>query len=396
MLLLPAEHRQDPAAFYACMRREQPVWLDEADGTWSVFRHAAVRTVLKDFQRFGSDPAVLTPLPAGFDPNRPSLIRLDPPDHRRLRARVAPTFTPARIARLAPTIAALAHGMVDGIVSSGRMDVIEDLAFPLPVTVIAELLGVPPSDRAMYKRWADRLLGRRQRFQLQDPIPEEARQAMQEMDAYFSAVVRERRRRPQNDLISEWAAPGAADALSDAELINLCALMLLAGHVTTVNLIGNAVWTLLEWPEQLARLRRDPDLLSLAIEEVLRFRGPVPAVVRFTRVPVTIGAETIPAGKMVVAWIGSANLDETVFPEPERFDVTRNPREHLAFGSGIHVCLGAPLARLEGQIALSVLLERLHDLSWLDPDVRRQAGQRILYGLDSLPIAFRERPLVAA
>lgn len=395
MLVIPAAHRRNPSPFFARLRRQSPVWYDESDNTWSVFRHADVRHVLKDFQRFGSDPAVLVPPPPGLEPDRPSLIRLDPPDHRRLRSRVAPTLTPARIARLAPRIATMAHACLDAVAAAGEMDVIDDLAFPLPVTVIADLLGVPATDRPLYKEWADRLIGRRPTLRLDAPPPEDARRALAEMDAYFAEVIQARRRRPQDDWISAWAAPGD-DAMGDAELLALCSLMLLAGHVTTVNVIGNAVWTLLEWPAAWERLRRNPALVGPAIEEVLRFRGPVPAVVRFTREPVALGGETIPAGNTVVAWLAAANHDPCVFPAPEAFDVDRYPREHLAFGSGIHVCLGAPLARLEATIALTVLLARLDAPAWGDPAVRQTGGERFLYGLEHLPITFRARPAVVA
>jgi cytochrome P450 len=395
MLLPPADQHLNPYPYYASMRREQPVAYDPADDTYAVFRHDDVRLVLKDFTRFSSDPRRLAqPIPGDLD--RPSLIRMDPPDHRRVRSLVAPFFAPAHIARLTSTITRLAHGLIDAVAPTRQMDVIEDLAFPLPVTVIAELLGIPPTDRPMYKRWADMLLGRRRLIRITEGPPEEALQAQREMDAYFGEVIHQRRRRPQEDLISQWVAFGASGGVSDAEILNLCSLMLLAGHVTTVNLIGNALWTLLEWPDALARLRRDPALLPAALEEVLRYRAPVQAISRITTEDVTIGGQSIPAGRLVTGWIGSANRDEAAFPAPDRFNVMRNPSTHIAFGTGIHVCLGAPLARLEGQVVLRVLLERLEAFDWA-PDAGLQASKQVvLFGLAYLPIRFELAQPVAA
>jgi cytochrome P450 len=283
------------------------------------------------------------------------------------------------------------------------MDLIADFAYPLPTTVIAELLGVPTTDRPMFKRWADALFAR----QLSDtdlihaevveleqrPDFQRAKQATLDMEAYFERALDERRREPHNDLMSELlAAEVEGERLTGDELLSFCILLLLAGHVTTTNLLGNAMLCLDEHPDQMEKLRAEPELTASAVEEILRHASPVWRLIRRPQNAVEIGGKTIPAGAVVFAWLASANRDEEQFPDPTRFDVARTPNKHVAFGHGIHFCVGAPLARMEASIALPMLLAQL-------PHLRRGRGAPLemltssfLFGVKKLPVTFTASP----
>jgi cytochrome P450 len=386
-------------AHYARQRAQSPVWRDEETGSWHVYRYADVQQVLTNHQAFASHRAfgqgdrgggASDPPP----PQRPgpmllaeSLISSDPPRHTQLRALVNKAFTPRAVAALEPSIRALAREMLDRLAPTGRMDVMADLARPLPVTVIAQLLGIAVEDRAQFQKWSDDLVGSSDAAAEGDP--EVRRRAQQALADYFRAVVADKRRRPGDDLISALlAARIDGEALQERELLAFCTLLLIAGHETTTNLIGNGFLCLLQHPEAHARLRADPALAASAVEEVLRFSSPVQALVRRTVKPLRLGGASLPADATVVPWIGSANRDEAVFPEPERFLLTRSPNRHLAFGAGIHFCLGAPLARLEGRLVLQAMVERLRD-----PELDAQGPLRwspgFLRGLRRLPVRFR-------
>ncbi len=384
--VLSDEVRLHPWPIYARLRRSGGVARMGPEGPWSVYRYDDVRAVLGDHTRFSSAH------PGAEGPR--SLIQSDPPRHTQLRGLVSRAFSPHTVASLEPRIAALAEELLDAAAARGTFDLITDFAGPLPVMVIAEMLGIAAEDRARFKHWSDVVVassdavlgegGRRDRG--------EHERAWTEMIDYFSRAVQARRAEPRDDLISGLlAAEVDGERLNMADILNFCWLLLVAGNETSTNLIGNAALCLMEdGGEALDRLRADPSLLPSAVEEVLRFRSPVQAMFRHARVPVEIGGQRLQAGERLIAWMGSANRDPERFPEPDRFDITRSPNAHVAFGHGVHFCLGAPLARLEGRIALEALLRRLPAEAW-----RLREGAVplkpvegfILYGVQRLELA---------
>lgn len=384
-----SEWQLNPYPWYQQMREQAPVRFDEQSRTWHVYRFDDVQRVISDHAVFSSEFGRMNQADDNNRPLQSSLIASDPPRHRQLRALITQAFTPRAVAALQPRIAQIVHEYLDRVVATGHMDVIDDLSYPLPVIVIAEMLGIPTAERDQFKRWSDAVvtfengsgeLGSGQRRE----VP-----AMRQMRDYFVEKIAERRAQPKDDLISQLiAAQIAGRRLTEEELVGFCILLLVAGNETTTNLIANAIWCLDENPEQMALLRSQPDLIGGAIEEVLRHRSPVKAMFRITKTDTTIRDQTIRAGQPVIAWLGSANRDAAQFPDPERFDIMRNVNRHIAFGHGIHYCLGAPLARLEAQIALPIMLERLPNLK-RDRDVPLEPlNSPILYSVKHLPITF--------
>ncbi|WP_197361253.1 cytochrome P450 family protein, partial [Streptomyces clavuligerus] len=292
----------------------------------------------------------------------PSLLESDPPDHTRLRRLIAREFTARRVEQLAPRIERITAELLDALPPTGRGDLIESLAFPLPITVICELLGVPTKDREVFRSWSSELI---------TPTSEEAgRLALDALTPYLDTLVEAKRRDPSDDLLSALVATHDEDGdrLSVPELRGLAYLLLVAGHETTVQLIAGAVRALLVDPVRLTAVRADPSLLDAVIEETLRHEGPIlTSAGRFTVAPVEIGGVTVPAGEIVVVGLGAASRDPARFPDPDTFDPARDTRGHLAFGHGIHFCIGAGLARLEARIALEALLNRLPALA-ADPE----------------------------
>ncbi|WP_445154525.1 cytochrome P450 [Arthrobacter sp. Hor0625] len=379
------EHPLDPFPRYQRMRETAPVFHDEASGSWHVFRYDDVQRVLSDHAAFSSRMRPDEPSESGhlFES---SLITTDPPRHRQLRSLVTQAFTPKAVDALAPRIARLAEDLLDGIAARGSADLIEELAYPLPVIVISELLGVPAEDRDRFKQWSDVIVS-----QTRTGAPSaEHEAANREMTEYFLALIEQRRSRPGTDLVSGLlAADIDGQKLSVPELLGFCSLLLVAGNETTTNLIGNAVLCFTEVPGTLERLRRDPALLPPAIEEVLRYRSPVQSMYRITVAATELGGVRIPAGAPMVAWIGSANRDERQFPRPGEFDVERTPNRHLAFGHGVHFCLGAPLARLEARTALQATLARLPGLAVDPAPPLERMDSTIVYGLKALPVSWQ-------
>lgn len=383
--------------WFSEMRATQPVWRDESSGCWHVFRYADVLEVSTNYQRFSSQrPRALNRRQFNSRAfSKDSLISMDPPQHRQYRNLVSPSFTPRALEPLSGRIRAIAQELLTRVRSQGYMDMVPDFSYPFPTIVIAELLGVPTSDRPTFKRWADALLSRQltdaELFSSQDvargPDFERASQAMEEMSAYFEQQLEERRRLPQKDLISDLLAAEVESArLTQDELLSFCILLLLAGHVTTTNLLSQAIRCFDEHPGAFKQLREQPELMPGAIEEVLRYASPVWRLTRVTNESVTLSGTTIPADAVVFAWLSSANRDEMQFIDPERFDIARTPNRHVAFGHGIHFCVGAPLARLEASIALPLLLEQLPDLR-VDHTVPLELlNSRVLFGFKSLPL----------
>jgi cytochrome P450 len=396
-----AAFKANPYPFFAQLRDVAPVHritLPDKRAVWLVTRYEDVVTVLKD-DRFAKDKrSVLTPdqmakepwIPSFLKPIERNMLDTDAPDHTRLRALVHMAFTPRLVENMRDRIQRLTNELLDGVQLRGRMDLIRDYAMPIPTTIIAEMLGVPVSERHKFHRWSNTIVSTvPSRWGILTAIP-----SLIAFLRYIRKLVRTRRVSPQDDLVSALVqAHEAGDELSEDELLAMISLLLIAGHETTVNLIGNGMLALMEHPQQMNRLRDDPALIKPAVEELLRYDGPVQtATERYTRVDVTIAGVTIPRGEMVFAALASANRDERQFDHPDTLDITREPNRHLAFGQGVHFCLGAPLARLEGQIAINSLLRRIADLRLAVPRhaLRRRPGL-VLNGLKSLPVAFSRR-----
>ena len=386
MDFVPAnENPLDPFPHYERMRETAPVFHDDHSGSWHVFRYDDVQRVLSEHARFssrmgGDDPSETGQLFAS------SLITADPPRHRQLRSLVTQAFKPKAVDGLAPRISQLTEELLEGIASLGTADLIQELAYPLPVIVISELMGVPADDRDRFKHWSDVVVSQTR----SGAVNEDQHLTNVEMTGYFLDLIEQRRSRPGNDLISNLlAAEIDGQKLSVAELLGFCSLLLVAGNETTTNLIGNAVLCFTEVPGTMERLRQEPSLLPQAIEEVLRFRSPVQSMYRVTVADTTLGDVQIPAGAPLVAWIGSANRDERQFERPARFDVDRSPNRHLAFGHGIHFCLGGPLARLEARIALEGILSRLPGLALAPGSRLERMDSTIVYGLKALPASWQ-------
>jgi cytochrome P450 len=362
------------------MRETRPVSYEPQRGGWGVFCYDDVQQVLSDHATFSSQFQGSAPQRAS-QPLAASLISTDPPRHRQLRALVTQAFTPRAIEALAPRIGAIVDELLGRALPQGRLDAIHDLGEPLPVIVIAELLGIPVEDRSRFKIWSDAVVS----FASDGGMS--GFQAEREMVDYFLQIIERRRRAPGDDLISGLLRAEEEGAqLSLPELLGFCALLLVAGNETTTNLLGNALLCFAERPEQWERLRAEPALLPGAIEEVLRFRSPVQAMFRIATREVELRGQRIPRGASLVVYNGSANHDGTRFDRPEELRIDRQPNRHLAFGYGIHYCIGAPLARLEARIALAALLERVQRFRRV-PGVALQAvTSPIVYGARSLPL----------
>jgi cytochrome P450 len=366
------EFRADPHRVFAQMREHDPVvcqpGVDGETMIWFVTRYDDATAMLLDDERFVRDQRLaLTeeelaehPLPPAFELIDNHMLNRDGDDHRRLRRLVTKAFTPKMVEQLRPRIQAIADELLDAVEKRGEMDLSADYAFPLPITVIAEMLGVPHADQARFQEWSDVIITPA----LDDEAIERASAQMGDFVAYLTALFAARRAEPRDDLVSALlAARDEEDALSEAELFGTVVLLIVAGHETTVGLIGNAVVNLLAHPDQLELVRADPSLLPGAIEEVLRYEGPVERTLnRWATTDVELGGHMIRRGELVIAILNSADRDPNRFPEADRLDVCRAGAKHLAFGRGSHYCLGAPLARLETEIALETLFRRLPGL----------------------------------
>jgi cytochrome P450 PksS len=386
------------------MRQEMPVYRRDAAGgksIWFITRYDDVVALLRDHTRFVKDVRnTMTPAEAAQLPTPPPLVNLlsnhmlnlDPPDHTRLRTLVNKAFTATVVQQLAGRIQTIADDLLDRVESRGQMDLIEDFAFPLPITVIAELLGIPARDRARFRRWSDAFVTPSVNIQRSTKKYLKTRRLMEDFTAYLRPVFAERRQRPRDDLISSLLqVEEAGDQLNEEELFSMMILLIVAGHETVVNLIGNGMLALLQHPDQLALLRQQPGLIRNAVEETLRYDGPLErATMRFAAQDVEIGGETIRRGDAVSLVLAAANRDPMHFVAPDQYDVSRPPPRHLGFGLGIHYCLGAPLARLEGEIAFATLLRRLPDLALAIPvENLHWHGVPILRGLRALPVSWR-------
>ncbi|MFI0237913.1 cytochrome P450 [Streptomyces sp. NPDC016845] len=361
----------DPYSAFTALRARGPVHhvrYPTGDESWLVVGHAEVRAAFAD-PRLRNDVRHSADFEDdGLYAVGRNMLQVDPPDHTRLRTLVAREFTARRVRALGPRVQEAAGTLLDAVAADGRTDLVAAYAYPLPLTIICELLGVPDADRGAFRTWSTQVVA------LDDP--ERSAKASQEMAVYLAGLAEEKRRQrdaAESDLLHALVRThdgdsGSADRLAPEELLGMAFLLLVAGHETTVNLISNSVQLLLGHPEQLAALRADPDLIEGAVEETLRFESPAPAgTYRYSAEPVELADVRIPAGARVVLSIAAANRDPARFPAPELFDIRRDPattRAHLAFGHGLHHCLGAPLARLEATLALRLLLDRFPRLAF--------------------------------
>ncbi|KDN21122.1 cytochrome P450 [Amycolatopsis rifamycinica] len=348
---------------------EKPIEFAAELGMWNAYGHPEIEAILRDPATFSSDttrlvPEELMPDP-DYDLSAGSILQMDPPLHHKMRKLVSRAFTPKVVADLEPRIAAITHELLDTIPAGDRLELVADLAYPLPVIVIAELLGVPASDRHLFKGWVDKMFESADQVSLvkkdekQDAAIMASLEGQKALADYLGVHVDERRKQPREDLLTKLVeAELDGERLSRREVVNFANILLLAGHITTTMLLGNAVLCLdthREWDE---RVRADRSLVPPAIEESLRYLTPFAAVARTTMREGEIGGVTVPADQMLLCWVAAANRDERVFTDPHTFDPLRDPNPHLAFGRGIHFCIGAPLARLEGRVALDILFDR--------------------------------------
>ena len=386
------EFLADPYPTYHRLRDEDPVHHSPLD-FWVLTRYEDVVAVLRD-PRFIKEPLVSV-VAARFGVTVPpgvglSMLDRDPPDHTRLRSLVSKAFTPRVVEGLRPRIQKIVDDLITRAEAVGRMDLIEEFAYPIPVNVICEMLGVPIGDHERFKGWSLDIARGLDSVWLppESEIPKRSGAARHAIGDYMRGLIAERRASPRGDLLSALiAAEEAGDKLSEDELIATCILLLIAGHETTVNLIGNGTLALLRHPEELRRLRETPGLITSAVEELLRYDGPVQRTARITSTEVTIGGRTIGKGEMVMPFIGAADRDPSQFSDPDRLDLGRTDNRHIAFGWGIHFCLGAPLARVEGQIAIDTLVRRLPRLTLVDDEPEHRQSLT-LRGLKALPVTF--------
>ncbi|GIO93491.1 cytochrome P450 [Paenibacillus lactis] len=363
-----------PLEWFRQMRTESPVAAIDGSGAWNVFKYEDVKAVFTNYEVFSSQGS-----PSTEDPIESSLLRQDPPKHRQLRKLVSHAFTPRMIESLAPKIEEITKSLLDEAEKKGKMDIVADLASPLPIVVIAEMLGVSLEYRERFKAWSDALVGDNYEAYIQ---------CQREMSEYFSAIADDRRRHPQDDLITKLVeARIDNESLTELEIIGFCILLLVAGNETTTNLISSAVLAIDSLPEVRAELLADRSLIPGALEEVFRYFSPVQVMFRRVKQETELGGKTLRENEHVYIWMASANHDEAVFERPDVFNIHRNPNPHLGLGSGIHYCLGSQLARMESRIAIEALLERF-------PEYRRDRSAPLSRMDSTMMFALKELPII--
>src|ERR1700687_1347936 len=383
--------RANPYPHYKPLLAGPPRILDLFGPTAMVTRFADVTTVLRDHAHFSSvrprDPA--EPPNEGPFAGARTMLFSDPPMHTRLRRLVSRDFTPRRIREMEPRIREIAKQLIDAASRKGDFDVMNGIANALPVMVIAEMLGVPPDHYEQFKHWSDIVVSGDNTLP-GTPLPDEFHAATKALRNYFAEEIERRRKQPGTDLVSALvAAHDDAEAMPADELLAFVLLLLLAGNETTTNLIGNGMLALGRSPAQMDLLRQHPELMPRAIEEILRYDGPVQSTIRFTTESVNLGGIALPAKLGCFIIVAAANRDPPQFADPDRFDITREPRDHVALGEGIHFCIGAPLARMEGAIAIGAILERFPRLRLKDPNADvTYKGSYFLRGLNSLTMSI--------
>ncbi|MFF8905718.1 cytochrome P450 [Streptomyces olivaceoviridis] len=378
------------------LRETGPVRYDETQGVWQVLDHETVATVLADPATYSSDMSALAPTQSDFETFRQgNFVGMDPPEHRKLRTLVSQAFTPRVVQGLGPRIEAVCARLLDAVADRDRFDLVDALAYPLPIIVIAELLGIPGEEHRLFQEWASVLFGGDQLGEAPDMADlERALEAIaptvREMNGYMLDHIRARRADPGDDLTSRLiAAEVDGVRLADQEMVGFVALLLVAGHITTTALLGNAVVTFDRHPGTNAALRAEPARIPAAVEEVLRWLPPFPELGRRVTRPVVLGGHEIAADTLLMAHLGAANRDPARFAAPDAFDVTRHPNPHLTFGHGIHFCFGAPLARLEARIALRMLHERFRMLAIPSYEDIAYQNPAVIIGVRHLPVEVR-------
>jgi cytochrome P450 len=385
-------YRANPYPYYEALYGRPPYQLNMFVPMVLVGRYRDAIAILHDHERFSSVPR-MTPLVQErleLFGTAPRVVFSDPPVHTRLRRLVSRAFTPRRIRDLEPKIHEFTRTLLDRVAEKGTFEVMSDLANPLPVMMIAHILGVPPEDYLTFKQWSDRVIESDNTLP-GTPLPESVKAAFRSLRAYFVQEIEKRRRAPAEDLVSALVASrDEADALTEEELITFVVLLLLAGNETTTNLIGNGMLALGRNPDQMQKLIREPLLMPGAVEEMLRYDCPVQSTARYPKIDVTIDGVELKANTVTFVMVAAANRDPEKFRNPGVFDVTRERNDHLAFGEGIHYCLGAPLARMEGRIAIETALARFPGLRLANPDQQfSYKGSYFLRGLSELPMALR-------
>jgi cytochrome P450 len=388
--------RRDPNALYERGRREHPAFRHAGLPVplVSVFRYADVQAVLRDAELFSNDFGRGRGLPpevqALADQAPPSMLGMDPPDHTRLRSLVNKAFTPRIVRQLEPRLRQVAHELLDRALEQREVDLVQALTYPLPVTAIAEIIGVPPADREQFKVWSDAAVATLGTGFFAPPSVEQMQRELalrQEMNRYFIPLAEARRREPKEDLLTGLVqAEHEGSRLDQDEMLAMLVLLLVAGNETTTTLIGNAVLTLLDHPGELKRLRDDPRRMASAVDEVLRFDSPVQFDPRRASRGTEIAGTPVAENTLVLCWLGSANRDERVFERPDVFDITRERNPHLAFGFGTHHCLGHNLARLEAGVALEVLLERTASFERTDRELLPLHPSPVFKAVTKLPL----------
>ncbi|WP_276299570.1 cytochrome P450 [Halorussus lipolyticus] len=386
----------EPFDWYREMRDENPVRYDEDRQSWDVFRYDDVKAILDDDGNFSVDPSNADYYDAsasqGPELLQSTMLFQDPPRHDELRSVVDDAFKPQNVRELEPRLNELADDLLDQILaeSDGEMDIVTSLAYPYPVITIAEHLGIPSDERAQFKQWSNTIVETARTDDEQSEIAENQQQKNQEMAQYFLRLINQRRENPQDDLLSTIATAESDDGtrLSDEEALGMCVLLLVAGNVTTTNLITNAIRCFGNH-DLFGELRGDDDALMSAIDEALRYRSPVQTMARFATDDVTMHGKTIEEGDRVQLWLGSANRDERKFEDADTFKPDRTPNQHLGFGSGTHYCLGSSLARLEAKTVLSKLLDRLESVELVETDLT-PTRSTFVYGVESLPVRFEQ------
>jgi cytochrome P450 len=392
--LLSADLARDPYPLYHAIRANSPVYLDPKLGRWLVTGYAETVAVMSDL-RFSAALQTFPYTPKEGEETPPilrylasSMLSNDPPSHTRLRGLVNKAFTPRVVEAMRVRIQELADELIDGALPSGQMDLMRDLAYPLPLIVISEMLGLEPEMRDQFKRWSNDILTF---LGTPNPTPEllaMVNGSVVARNSYIRSIANRRKEQPQADLMTALVqAEEQGQRLTEDELYATCGLLLTAGHETTSNLIGNGVLALLRHPQQLARLRAEPGMINGAVEEFLRYECPAQWVARTAKEDVVVGPATIRKGQMALIGLGAANRDAAQFADPDTLDIGRSPNRHVAFGHGIHFCLGAALARIEAPIAIATILRRLPDLRLATDDIE-WAGNFRVRSLKALPVTF--------
>lgn len=396
-LLTSEAFNQNPYPVYHLLRREAPVYWSDAWGCWLLTRYDDITWTLQDYQTFTS----LGRLTASMDLPEPlwekaqplvrhysqGLINVDPPDHTRMRKLVHLAFTPRAIRKMEAYIEDIVGRLIDARIDRGEMDVIWDFSYPLPVTVIAEMMGIPVEDHPKFKAWSREIVAFMATPKPSPAVLLKSQDALLSMQQYFRDIYAKRRRQPEDDLITALVlAELEGDKLSEEEMVSSCVTILIGGHETTTYLIANGLYALLQHPEQMKLLRDNPALQPTATEEFLRYEGPFQRNRRIATRDVEIGGMLVEKGQLIMQFLGAANRDPAQFSQPDALDIRRSPNKHLAFGYGPHFCVGAPLGRLEASIAIRSLLRRLRNIRLASDSLEWNSA--LFRGLKSLPIQF--------